>query len=232
MKQTGQTFLETAKGIELKVNTLDPVNNGQITYNGTKFRKKQGGIVSDLDTVGAGGTTSIMDVKTADFSNTIDTGLSPIGIVINGHTIALNDLVLLCDINGDWGVFVATPSSLDLTYTPSIVHVTDGVFSGNNYNYNFDASFAYPSTYILIGNQKITFTATIGLYFVKNIVDSSIYPTRKIGITWGNYLSTDENAPDYSINISVVPKVGSYDIIMEASNNNKFGGIFNFLITK
>jgi hypothetical protein len=56
MKQD-KVILENSKAIE-------PVNNGEITYNSTlnKFRKRENGVVSDLDTGGGGGGLSFQEI--------------------------------------------------------------------------------------------------------------------------------------------------------------------------
>lgn len=75
MKQNGNSFLEASKGIELKTNASDPTVNGQITFNGTVFRKRQGGVTTDLDSC-----TLTLVVKS---STIITTGLKAGSVTTN-----------------------------------------------------------------------------------------------------------------------------------------------------
>lgn len=78
--------------------------------------------------------------------------------------------------------------------------------------------------------EAISFTAAYGLKFVKNIIDTNVNTGTPITIQWGNYTDVDANFNDGTITISVVPKNGSYDVVMES--NVVFGGVFKFLILK
>jgi hypothetical protein len=62
--KTDKIVLENTKAIE-------PINNGEITYNFTlsKFRKKENGVVSDLNTTGGGGGTPAGNAKEIQYNN-------------------------------------------------------------------------------------------------------------------------------------------------------------------
>lgn len=141
------------------------------------------------DTGGSGGIA--IDVKSVDLRGVLDTGTNGVGTNIFGYTVVLGDKVLLKDINADWGVFTVEASSMTLTSQDSIVHVSDGSYSGYIYSYdNFNGQ------YRLVGDNA-TITGIITLDFGNE--DNKAF--NQINIT-GTGLQNESEIK----NISIIPQ--------------------------
>lgn len=159
-------FDTTAYNYALTLGTTSPLkfsNLNSSSSNMTFTTKKklivdEYGEVGVLDDTGGSGGIAI-DVKSVDLRGVLDTGTNGVGTNIFGYTVVLGDKVLLKDINADWGVFTVEASSMTLTSQDSIVHVSDGSYSGYIYSYdNFNGQ------YRLVGDNA-TITGIITLDF-------------------------------------------------------------------
>lgn len=72
------------------------------------------------------------------------------------------------------------------------------------------------------------FVSTPKLFFTQNIVDIDIKIATKCIINWGTFLDADENFANAEIMVNAKCGNGFLTINMEAVNNNKFRGNFNF----
>jgi hypothetical protein len=79
---------------------------------------------------------------------------------------------------------------------------------------------------------EVTLNVPIGYYHQEFRMDSKMKSSSKPLVMQASYKNTDENFYIEHLAINIIPGNGNYEITLESTNNQKFGGIIKLLITR